>query len=141
VSRERLRTVGLAAALAALVLVPLAIWGATSLSDEESTELRVETVAAEGGEPEIVVSLPGDDLNEPETVDGNRSVGLECLDATGAVEFRVEHLFPFTDTDGGTSPPHVHQQVSRRQLAAIERCRLDGTSVELEGELDASAAF
>ncbi len=49
--------------------------------------------------------------------------------------------FPFTDTDGGTAPPHVHQRASRRQLAAIERCRLDGTTVDLEGELDAGPAF
>jgi hypothetical protein len=128
----------LAAALASFVLVPLAIWGATSLSGDESTELRIEPVAAEGGYTEIVVSLPSDDLNDPETVDGARSVGLECLDADGAVEFRVEHLFPFTDTDGGTQPPHVHQQISPGQLAAIERCRLDGPEPELEGEVGSS---
>ena len=130
----------LAAALAGFVVVPLAIWGATSLSGDEGTELRIESVAAEGGYSEIVVSLPSDDLNDPEAVDGARSVSLECLDAAGAVEFRVEHLFPFTDTDGGTQPPHLHQQVSPRQLAAIERCRLDGTTRELEGAVDAGGA-
>jgi hypothetical protein len=132
--------VGLAAGLAALVLVPLAIWGITALSDEEPPALTVETIAAPpGGFPEIVVSLPSDDLNVPETVEGARSVGLECTDTSGKVEFRVEHLFPFTDTDGGTVPPHVHQQVSPGQLEAVERCRLEGTTVELEGELRAGS--
>lgn len=131
---------GLAAGLAALVLVPLAIWGVTALSDEEAAALTVETIAAPpGGFPEIVVSLPSDDLNVPETVDGARSVGLECIDTSGEVEFRVEHLFPFTDTDDGTVPPHVHQQVSPGQLEAVERCRLEGTTVELEGELRAGS--
>jgi hypothetical protein len=139
VSREGLRTVGLAAGLALLVLVPLGVWGVSALSEDESGELTVETLAAPpGGNPQIVVSLPSEDVNVPETVDGARSVSLACLAQGGEVEFRVEHLFPFTDTDDGTEPPHVHQTVSSEQLEAIDSCRLEGTAVELEGELQSA---
>lgn len=127
----------MAGALAALVLVPLAIWGVTSLGGEESAELRVESLTVPGGPPEIVVSLPSNGVNDTQTTGGAPSVGLECLNATGEVEFRVEHVFPFTDTDEGTAPPHVHQRVTPQQLAAVERCRLDGTKPALEGELQA----
>jgi hypothetical protein len=62
--------------LAALVLVPLAIWAATSLSD-----------------------------------------------------------------DGGTEPPHVHQEVTPEQEDTIECCRLEGTDPELAGPLEEGPAF
>ena len=141
-SRDRLRTAGLAAALAAVVLVPLAIWGATSLGEEESAELVVETYPGPSSEMvELVVALPNDELNTLETTDGAPSVGLECVDAEGRVELRVDHPFPFTDTDGGLEPPHVHQRVAEDQLAAIESCRLDGTTVEFEGASDAVPAL
>jgi hypothetical protein len=81
------------------------------------------------------VSLPSEEVNVRETVDGARSVSLVCLTQGGEVEFRVEHLFPFTDTDDGAEPPHVHQTVSTDQLEAIDSCRLEGTSAKLEGEL------
>jgi len=136
-----LRTAGLAAALAAIVLVPLAIWGVTSLSEEESA-LVIETYPGTSrGMVEFVVALPNEELNTPETTDGAPTVGLECVDAEGRVEFRVDHPFPFSDTDGGLEPPHVHQRVGTDQLAAIESCRLDGTTVELEGVPDAGPAL
>lgn len=139
-SRDRLRTALLAAALAAVILVPLAIWGATSLSEDESATLVVETYPGPSPEMvEFVVALPDEELNTPETTDGAPTVGVECLDAEGRVEFRVDHPFPFSDTDGGLEPPHVHQRVGTDQLAAIETCRLDGTTVELEGAPDAAA--
>jgi hypothetical protein len=137
VSRGRLPTAGLAVLLAALVVAPLAIWGGSSLwDDDEEDELRIETLRAGGGDPELVVSLPDDDLNTLETSGGKPSVTFECLDASGAVELRVEHLFPFTDTDGGVQPPHVHQRLSRRQLSAIERCRLEDTTPPLQGPVE-----
>lgn len=139
--RERLRTAGLAAALAAVVLVPLAIWAASSLSDEETAGLRIE--ASSSPVPrlhELVVALPNDELNTLETTDGTPSVGLECLDPEGRAELRVEHPFPFSDTDGGLEPPHVHQRIGVEQLDRIERCRLDGTDPELVGVVDGTAS-
>ena len=141
-SRDRLRTAGLAAALAAVVLVPLAIWGVTSLAEEESAALVIETYPAPSrGTVELVVALPNEELNTLETTDGAPSVGLECVDAEGRVEFRVDHPVPFSDTDGGLEPPHVHQRVDEDQLAAIESCRLDGTTLELEGAPDGPRAL
>ena len=126
----------IAAALAAFVLVPLAIWGATSLGGEDDTELAVDPYPGTQGAGELVVSLPDEELNTPETSDGELTVGLECLDAEGEVLFRVEHRFPFTDTDEGTQLPHIHQPVSREQFVAAETCRLDGTDPALEGSVD-----
>ena len=138
---DRLRTVGLAGVLAAVVLVPLAIWGVTSLAEEESDALVVETYPGPSrGMVELVVALPDEELNTTETTDGAPTVGVECVDAEGRVEFRVDHPFPFSDTDGGLEPPHVHQRVGSDQLAAIESCRLDGTTVELEGAPDGAPA-
>ena len=137
-SRARLQTAGLATVLAALVVVPLAVWAGSSLLDdeEEDGELRIETVPGAGGDPELVASLSDDDLNTLDTSGGERSVTFECLDTSGAVELRVEYPFPFTDTDGGLQPPHVHLQPSRRQLRAIERCRLEDTTPPLEGPVE-----
>ena len=142
VGQERLRTVGLAAALAAVVLVPLAIWAATSLSSEEEAEpLQIQTHPAPvPGLLELVVALPSEEVNTLETTGGTPSVGLECLDAEGRAEISVEHPFPFADTDGGLEPPHVHQRIGTDQLERIERCRLDGTDPPLEGVPDAGSA-
>jgi hypothetical protein len=54
---------------------------------------------------------------------------------------RAEHRFPFTDTDGGTEPPHVHQEVTPEQEDTIECCRLEGTDPELAGPLEKGPAF
>lgn len=143
VSRDRMRTLGLAAVLAAIVLVPLAIWAGTSLSEDEADDaLAVQSYTNPSTrQPEVIVFVTDEELNAPETVDGAASVGLECLDAEGEVQFRVEHGFPFTDTDDGTEPPHVHQQVSVEQASTIQSCRLADTDPPLEGELDAGESF
>ena len=140
--RDRLRTAGLAAALAAVVVVPLGIWAASSLSDEEEVApLQIQTYPAPvPGLLELVVALPSDEVNTLETTDGTPSVGLECLDAEGRAELSVEHPFPFSDTDGGLEPPHVHQRIGAGQLDRIERCRLDGTDPALEGVVEDTAS-
>jgi hypothetical protein len=126
--------VGLAAALAAVVLVPLAIWAVSSQSEEEPEALQIQTYPAPvPGLVELVVALPSAEVNTLETTGGTPSVGLECLDSEGRAELRVEHPFPFADTDGGLEPPHVHQRIGTQQLQRIESCRLVGTEPPLEG--------
>lgn len=134
-----MRTVALGAALAGLALVPLAVWGATSLSDDGGELLVERAPGGVVGSPELIVSLPSEEVNDLDTAGGDPSIVIACLDAEGQVEFRVAQPFPFTDTDGGREPPHVHQLVPLRQLAAVERCRLEGATVELEGELQQPA--
>jgi hypothetical protein len=141
VGRVRVRTVGLAGALAAVLLVPLAIWAVSSQSDEEPQTLQIQTYPAPvPGLVELVVALPSEAVNTLETTDGAPSVGLVCLDSEGRAELRVEHPFPFEETDGGLEPPHVHQRIATDQLQRIELCRLDGTDPPLEGTPDGAAA-
>lgn len=134
--RRGLRGIGPAVALAALVLIPLVIWTASSLSEEDSP-LTVVSDSAGRGPPELVVSLPIE-LNTPETVGGGETVELACLNSSGRPEFRVEHPFPFTDTDDDAADPHVHQPVSGGLLRSVERCRLSPTSPPLEAPVEAA---
>ena len=136
--RRRLRSIGPAAVLAAVVLVPLVIWTASSLSEEDSP-LTVVSESAGPGPPALIVSLPIE-LNSPETVGGGETVELACLDSDDEPVFRVEHPFPFTDTDDDAADPHVHQPVTAGLLESVERCRLTPTSPPLEAPVEEAPA-
>ena len=132
--RRPLRRIGPPLALAALVLVPLVIWTASSLSEEDSP-LTVVSDSGGPGSPELIVSVPKGQ-NTPETVGGGETVELACLDASGEPAFRIEHPFPFTDTDDDAADPHVHQPVSAGLLESVERCRLTPTDPPLEAPVE-----
>ena len=95
---------------------------------------------AEVASPTDLIVYVTDEANEPGKADGKRAVTLECVDRKGAVVVRGHHPWPFTDTDGGTLDPHVHQTVRPERSGRLERCRLRETRGPLEGQVAPAAS-
>lgn len=118
-------------AIGALILVPVAIWAASSGGSEK--KLRVEQAVSAYGGPEIVVNVPRT-LNNADEVGGKARVKLICVDASGATVFTSDEDWPFIN-EPGYPYPHAHRSVTPKQLQAIAKCRLEGTKTKLEGNL------
>jgi hypothetical protein len=119
------------AALAVLVIAPVAIWAATSGGSD--TSLRVDQGVSASGGPEIVVNVPKK-LNNTDETKGATTVMLICDDAGGKAVLQRKQGWPFIN-EPGYPWPHIHQAVTPAQLQEIARCRLDGTKTKLEGNL------
>jgi hypothetical protein len=124
-----LAVVVLAVASAGLIGIALAGSGG---SDDSPGGLKVELAPEVPGE--LIVSVPASN-NVPDTASGRQVVTLECRDGDGRVVVRNRQPWPFTDTDGDTLNPHVHQFVEPRRARRIARCRLAGTKGPLEGRV------
>ena len=72
---------------------------------------------------ELIVYVAEAD-NQPDVAGGRSSVRVECADAGGQVLFRGGHRWPFTDTDNGTTDPHIHQRIPASAADAVARYRL-----------------
>ena len=119
------------AAIAALILVPVAIWAATSGGSEK--KLRIDQAVSAYGSPEIVVNIPRT-LNTADEVGGKASVKLVCVDASGDTVLAADEDWPFIN-EPGYPYPHIHQTVTPKQLQAMAKCRIEGTKTKLEGNL------
>ena len=127
---SRTRLVALAVLVAIMIpLLVVAIAGGGS-RDDEPAGLRGERSK---GTPEVVIYLEDPAVNQPATNDDRPRVGVECLDESGAVVFRGQERWPFSDTDGGVFDPHVHVSIDPAALDRIRRCRLKDTDPPLEG--------
>lgn len=103
---------------------------------EAERPLRVE--AAEGPRgTELIVYVVDGAVNVPRTAGGKRTVTLRCFDQARRVVVAKRHRWPFTDTDQGLVPAHVHQRVARTKAAEVSRCELGGTRGPLSGPLAA----
>jgi hypothetical protein len=119
------------AAIAALIVVPVAIWAATSGGSD--TKLRIDEAVTPSGSPEIVVNIPGR-LNTRDETSNSANVKLICVDGGGDTVLSTDQDWPFIN-EPGYPDPHVHQIVTPAQLQRIAKCRLEGTKTKLEGEL------
>jgi hypothetical protein len=120
-----------AAAILAVIAVPILIWAATSGGSGD--KLRIDEGVSVYGEPEIVVNVPKK-LNTPAEANNSTSVRLICVDADGKTVLATGQNWPFI-TEPGYPYPHIHQPVTPAQLQAIAKCRLEGTKTKLEGNL------
>lgn len=118
---------------AVLVVVALLAGGSGDESGSERSSLRVERSPAPEG-MELIVYVEAAD-NRAEVAGGQSRVSVECEDEGGRVVARGEHPWPFADTDGGTTDPHVHQPVPGAAAGSVTRCRLSGTDPELQGPI------
>lgn len=82
---------------------------------------------------ELTIYLENREANTPETTHGKRRVTVECVNGGQDVVFQTGQPWPFTGTDGGVTPPHVHIQMDPAVLDRIVRCRLKDTDPALEG--------
>jgi hypothetical protein len=130
----KLSSVAPAALIVVIIATPLIVWAASSGGDEKS--LIVERGIGLTGAPELIVSLGEDDLNTLETTNGKRTVRLECLGREGQVVLDAKQKWPFTLKERGFDYPHAHQKASREQLQRADRCRLRGTRVRLEADVE-----
>lgn len=109
---------------------------AAGADDKATTEagapLRVE--AAEGPRgTELIVYVERGSANVPGTAGGKRQVQLRCFDEGRRLIVSKSHPWPFTDTDNGLVPAHVHQRVPRTEATQVTRCELGGTRGPLSG--------
>jgi hypothetical protein len=129
----KVKTAGRGGLVVGVIAVPLIVWAGSSGGDEKS--LIVERATSRAGTPEFIVSLAEDDLNTLQTSRGKRAVRVECLGREGQVVLDAKQKWPFI-AEPGYDYPHVHQRASREQLQQADRCRLRGTRVPLEADVE-----
>ncbi len=125
------KTIAPAAAILALIVVPILIWAATSGGSDN--KLRIDQGVSASGSPEIVVNIPVK-LNTPDEAKNSATVKLVCVDGGGKIVFFTNQEWPFIN-ETGYPYPHIHQPVTPQQLQEIAKCRLEGTKTKLEGNL------
>jgi hypothetical protein len=130
----RLKAVAPKALILVVIATPLIAWAAYSGGDEE--RLTVERWTNDAGASELIVLLGEEDLNTLETTNGRKTVRLECVGRDGRVVLDAEQRWPFVDDEPGYDSPHAHQTASREELQRADRCRLRGTRVRLEANVE-----
>jgi hypothetical protein len=136
VAALKLRTIVPVALTVVLIATPLALWTASSQDKDDDDTLIVERATGTTGTPELIVYLEDDDLNTLKTTHGRRTVRMECLGREGQVVLDAEQRWPFINNEPGFDSPHMHQVASREQLQQADRCRLTGTRVRLEADVE-----
>jgi hypothetical protein len=132
-ARSKLRSAGPAALMVVIVAMPLVLWAASSGGVEQG--LIVERATDLPGGPELLVNLADKDLNKLQMTRGRRAVRVECLGGGGEVVIDARQKWPFIN-EPGYDYPHVHQRATREQLIRVERCRLRGTRIRLEADVE-----
>jgi hypothetical protein len=132
-ARRKLRSAAPAAVMGVIVAMPLVLWAASSGGVAQG--LIVERATDLPGGPELLVNLVDEDLNKLHTTRGRRAVRVECAGRGGEVVLDARQRWPFI-TEPGYDYPHVHQRATREQLVQVERCRLRGTRVRLEADVE-----
>ena len=105
---------------------------------DPGTSLRAERFEGRRG-PEVVVYVVKPLENVPATARGAKRVEVRCFDDARRVLVRGRHPWPFTDTDDGTLPAHVHQRAPRASVERVRRCELAGTRGPLRGPVTQSS--
>jgi hypothetical protein len=132
-ARGRLVALAVLLGVGAVLVVVALLAGGSGESGSERSSLRVERSPAPDG-IELLVYVEAAD-NRAEVAGGESRVSVECEDEGGRVVAQGDHPWPFTDTDGGTTDPHVHQPVPDAAAGSVTRCRLSGTDPELQGRV------
>ncbi len=123
-----------AAAVLAIMVIPLVVWSASSDSGSpRNSDLVVEWDPSKGGDPLLTVTI-AKRLNNRHTAKNGRDVQLECLDGSGNVVAQTTQPLPFPDDEPGYGA-HAHQLVPADQIDSVEKCRLRGARVPLEAPL------
>ncbi len=124
------------------LVVLVAVLGIGSLllvllgGDEEAggaQNIIVEQATTPDGLVEVLVTVP-DEINVPETANGQTTVRFECVDAQGEAVLGSQQQWPLL-SDGDPPAPHVHQPASPEEIARLSECRFPETSPVLEGRV------
>ena len=122
-----------------LGVVLLAVGGGSS--DDKDTQARVtratltleRALRPDTAGQELLVSIPGPELNTPEINNGEPAVSLQCLDASGEPVVRRRVDWPLVEEQG--FPPHIHHPAAERTLDSIRRCTLTGPGIDFRAAL------
>ena len=123
------------AAAAVLLGVALLVLGGGGSDDDATRAQRVtratltleRVIRADNGQQELLVSLPGAQLNTLEINHGSTVVGLHCVDGTGAEVIRRQVDWPLVEEPGFA--PHIHHPATQRTLQKVRRCTLAGSGI------------
>jgi hypothetical protein len=85
------------------------------------------------GKRELLVSLPGSQLNSEDLTGGTAVVWLRCFDGSGTMIVRQPYDWPLLEEAG--YPPHMHQPATARMLRTVRNCRLTGPGIRFEGRV------
>jgi len=130
----RLKAVAPLALIAAVVAVPLVLWTASS-GGEDEFDLKVERFTSTTGAPELLVSLGDEVLNTVEGTGGKRTVRIECAGRDGKPLLEGEQKWPFI-RERGYEFAHAHQAATPEEVQRADRCRVVGTRVTLEADVE-----
>jgi hypothetical protein len=133
-AKAKLRSIAPVGLIVAFVGAPLLVWAASSGGGDKS--LVVERSTGRTGDPEFIVSLTEDDLNTLKTTNGKKAIRLQCVGREGQVVLDAKQRWPFIVRERGYDYPHAHQAATAEQLQRADRCRLQGTRVHLEAEVE-----
>ena len=126
-----LRRYGPVLLIAALVIIPLAIWAATSGgSGSNKRTFYVERSVGLTGAPELLVTV---DDPAVEITNGRDTVEVECTDATGKSIVKSDQPWPFPLEQG--YPPHAHVGASSQEVEQARRCSVLGTNKRLAADV------
>lgn len=131
--RFDIKTIGPAAAVLAVMVIPLVVWSSSDSGSKGNADLTVQYDPSKPGDPLLTVTL-AERLNKRETATNGRDVKLECLDADGKVVASTTQPLPFVDDEQGYGA-HAHQLVPAAQIDSVEKCRLRGAREPLEAPL------
>jgi hypothetical protein len=134
VRAPRRRSIAPAALIAAVIAAPLIVWTASSGGDDEKA-LIVERWTNDKGAPELIVSLPEEELNTLKTTEGKRTVHLRCIGRQGQAVLDATPKWPFI-TEAGYEYPHVHQAATAEQVQRADNCRLRADDLNLEADVE-----
>jgi hypothetical protein len=114
--------------IALLVILPLAIWAATSggSGDDKKGAFYVERSVGLTGAPELLVTVDDPDV---EVTSGQTTVEVECTDATGKPIVKSTQPWPFPLEQGYA--PHAHVAASENDVEQTRRCAVIGTNKKL----------
>lgn len=133
-ARTRLKAVAPMAVIAIIIAAPLVAWTASAREDKVKS-LMVKRETALTGAPELLVSLGEDDMNSLKTSNGKKVVRVVCVGRDGQVVIDRKKEWPFV-YERGYDYPHAHVLASRAQVRRAQRCRLRGTRVLLEADVE-----
>jgi hypothetical protein len=101
-------------------------------AEKARVELKLERAEGPGYE-ELLVSLPDERMNTPETNANAPTAQLTCVDRSGKQTVRAEHPWPLVVEEG--FPPHIHQPALPKVLNSVRRCRLEGRGIDFSGSV------
>jgi hypothetical protein len=119
--------------IALIIAGPLVVWAASSGGGQEEN-LIVERATGRTGEPEFIFSLADKKLNTLQTTNGKGTVRVQCRTRDGRVVLDARQKWPFIE-ERGWDYPHVHQPAEPEQVHRADHCRLRGTRVSFEADV------